>query len=78
MMAKVQTLKVSFAIGRHIRRDSFACRDEGQRAKPLGSRMVMSAYLNSAQARLASLWQLQSATGDELLALKEILDNIEL
>jgi len=36
------------------------------------------AYLDSVQARLVSLRQLQFATGDELLALKEILDNIEL
>jgi len=30
----VKTLKVSFVIGRHVKRDGFACRDEGQRAKP--------------------------------------------
>jgi hypothetical protein len=41
-----QTLKVSLVIGQLVRRDGFACRDEGQRAKPdsplwgLGSRMV--------------------------------------
>lgn len=40
-MAKVQTLKVSFAIGRHVKRDGFACLDEGQRAKPLGSQVVV-------------------------------------
>ena len=34
-MVKVQTLKVSFAISRHVKQDGFACRDEGQRAKPL-------------------------------------------
>ena len=59
MMAKVQTLKVSFAIGIHVNRDGFAYRDEGQRAKPLGSRMVV-------YARLASLRELQSAKGEEL------------
>ena len=41
MMTKVQTLKVSIAIGRRVKRDGFACRDEGQRAKPLGSRMMV-------------------------------------
>ncbi len=40
MMAKVQTLKVSLAIGQPVKRDGFACRDEGQREKPLGSRMA--------------------------------------
>ena len=55
MMAKVQTLKVSFAIGRHVKRDSFACRDEGQRAKPLGSRMTVVNVLRG----------LQSAGGEE-------------
>jgi len=39
-MEKVQTLKVSFGIGRHVKRDSFACQDESQRVRPLGSRMV--------------------------------------
>ena len=40
-MTKVQTLKVSFAFSRHVKQDSFAGRDEGQRKKPLGSRKVM-------------------------------------
>jgi len=35
----MKTLKVSVAIGQLVRRDGFACRDEGQRGKPLGSRM---------------------------------------
>ena len=52
----MKTLKVSFAIGRHVKRDGFACRDEGQRAKPLGSRMM-------------ALRELQSAAGEELSAL---------
>jgi hypothetical protein len=54
MMAKVQTLKVSFGVGRHVKRNGFACQDEGHRAKPLGSRMVMVNVLR----------KLQSATGD--------------
>jgi hypothetical protein len=49
----MKTLKVSFRIGRHVKRDGFACRDEGQRAKPLGSRMV-------------AMREAQSATGEEL------------
>ena len=63
-----QTLKVSFASGRHVKRDDFACRDEGQLGKPLGSWMMM-------YARLASLRQphkgliLESATGEELCLL---------
>jgi hypothetical protein len=52
----VKTLKVSFGISCHVQRDGFACQDEGQRAKPLGSRMV-------------ALRELQSATGEELSAL---------
>ena len=36
----MKTLKVSLAIGQLVSRDGFACQDEGQRAKPLGSRMV--------------------------------------
>ncbi len=40
MMAKVQPLKVSFGICRHVKRESFACLDKGQRAKLLGSRMT--------------------------------------
>ena len=41
-------------ISRHVKRDGFACRDEGQRAKPLGSRMV----------KVNALRELQSASGD--------------
>jgi len=41
----MKTLKVSFGISRHVKRGGFACRDEGQRAKPLGSRMVEEACL---------------------------------
>jgi len=59
MIAKVQTLKVSFAIGRHVKRDGFACRDEGQRAKPLGSRML----------KINVAGKVQSAGGEELSAL---------
>ena len=36
----MKTLKVSLAIGQRVSRDGFACQDEGQRAKPLGSRMM--------------------------------------
>ena len=51
-----QTLKVSLAIGQLVRRESLACRDEGQRAKPLGSRM----------AKVNALGELQSTGGEEL------------
>ena len=37
----MKTLKVSFAIGQPVKRDGFACRDEGQLDNPLGSRMMM-------------------------------------
>jgi len=43
----MKTLKVSFAIGCHVKRDGFACRNEGQSGKPLGSRMVMYTRLAS-------------------------------
>jgi hypothetical protein len=46
-----QTLKVSLAIGQPVRRDGFACRDEGQRAKPLGSRMVVVNALRESQVK---------------------------
>lgn len=55
----MKTLKVSLAIGQLVRRDGFACRDEGQRAKPLGSRM----------AEVNALWRLQSQSQEELDAL---------
>ena len=46
----------------HVRQESLACENTSQSRKPLGSRMMMS-------ARLASLWELQSQTGEELDAL---------
>jgi hypothetical protein len=52
----MKTLKVSLAIGQPVRRDGFACRDEGQRAKPLGSRMAMVNVVR----------ELQSTGGEEL------------
>ena len=36
----MKTLKVSLAIGRHVKRDGFACQDEGQQEKPLGSQIA--------------------------------------
>ncbi len=62
MMAKVQTLKVSLSIGRHVKRDGFACRDEGQREKPLGSRMMVVNALRESPTGMI----LQSASGEEL------------
>jgi hypothetical protein len=45
--------------------------------KPNEQRCIV-AHLDSVQARLASLRELQSATGEELSALKELLNKIEL
>ena len=50
-----QTLKVSFAISRRIRRDGFTCRDEGRLGKPLGSRMVMFEMQDEQRRIVASL-----------------------
>lgn len=36
----MKTLKVSLAFSQLDRQDGFACRDKGQQAKPLGSRMA--------------------------------------
>ena len=44
---------------RQVKQESLACENASQSRKPLGSRMMMS-------ARLASLRELQSATGEEL------------
>jgi len=55
----VKTLKVSLAIGQLVRRDGFAYRDEGQREKPLGSRLTV----------VNALRDMASATGEELGAL---------
>ena len=63
-----QTLKVSLAIGQLVSRDGFACQDEDQRKKPLGSWM---AKVNAFS--LASLGddvrELQSQSQEELDAL---------
>ena len=56
MIEKVQTLKISFVISCQVKQDDFAGQDEGQREKPLGSRMVV----------VKALRELQSATGEEL------------
>ena len=63
-----QPLKASSLNSRRVKRDGIACWNEGQRARPLGSRM-MYACLDSVQARLASLRELQSETQEELDAL---------
>jgi len=55
----MKTLKVSLAVGQLVSRDGFACRDEGQRGKPLGSRMM----------KVNVLWGLQSQSQEELDAL---------
>ena len=58
----MKTLRVCPDNLRHVRQESLACGNASQSRKPLGSRMMMS-------ARLASLRELQSATGEELSAL---------
>jgi len=60
----VKTLKVSFSIVRHVKRDGFVCRDEGQRAKPLGSRMVVNALRELQSPALRYGDGSQSASGD--------------
>ena len=50
-MAKVQTLKVSFGISRHVNRDRFTGRDESERVKPLGCRIVVVNALRGASRR---------------------------
>ncbi len=64
-MAKVQTLKVSFAISCHVKRDGFFCRDEGQSEKPLGSRMMVVNALREVQSPPLRFGDAtQSASGD--------------
>jgi hypothetical protein len=58
----VKTLRVFSANRCHVKQESLACGNASQSRKPLGSRMMM-------YARLASLRELQSATGEELSAL---------
>ena len=61
----MKTLRDSFGIGRHVKRDGFTCRDEGQSGNPLGSRMM----------GVNALRELQSAGGESLSALMaSILD----
>lgn len=48
----MKTLRVSFASGRHVKQDGFASRDEGQRDKPLGSRMVVVNALREPHKRV--------------------------
>lgn len=60
----MKTLKVSLAIGQLVSRDGFACQDEGQREKPLGSRI---AKVNASPAH--AFGRLQSTTQEELDAL---------
>ena len=55
----MKTLRVCPDNLRHVKQESLACGNASQSRKPLGSRMMM-------YARLASLRELQSATGEEL------------
>jgi hypothetical protein len=58
----MKTLRVCPDNLRHVKQESLACGNASQSRKPLGSRMMM-------YPRLASLRELQSATGEELSAL---------
>ena len=58
----MKTLRVCPDNLRHVKQESLACGNASQSRKPLGSRMIM-------YARLASLRELGSATGEELSAL---------
>ena len=60
--AFMKTLRVCPDNRCHVKQESLACGNVSQSRKPLGSRMMM-------YARLASLRELQSATGEELSAL---------
>ena len=62
----MKTLRVCLDNLRHVKQESLACGIVSQSKKPLGSRMMMYACLDSVQARLVSLRELQSATGEEL------------
>ena len=59
----MKTLRVCPDNLRHVKQESLACGSASQSRKPLGSRRMMLS------ARLASLRELQSATGEELSAL---------
>ncbi len=58
----MKTLRVCPDNLRHVKQESLVRGNTSQSRKPLGSRMMMS-------ARLVSLRELQSATGEELSAL---------
>jgi hypothetical protein len=58
----VKTLRVFSANRCHVKQESLACGNASQSRKPLGSRMMMSAWL-------VALWESQSAMGEELSAL---------
>ncbi len=61
----MKTLRVCLPDSDNRLRDSFASLDDGQREKPLGSQM----------AKVNALWEVQSASGEELSALMpSILD----
>jgi len=58
----MKTLRVCPLNLRHVKQESLACGIASQSRKPLGSRMMM-------YARMVSLQELQSASGEELDAL---------
>jgi hypothetical protein len=61
----VQTLKVSFAIGRHVPQGGFAYWNEGRWEKPLGSRIMVVNVLREPRKGVI----LQPQTEEELYAL---------
>ena len=58
----MKTLRVCPDNLRHVKQESLVCGNVSQSRKPLGSRMMMSAWL-------VALREVQSATGEELDAL---------
>ncbi len=72
----MKTLRVFSANRCHVKQENLACGNARQSRKSLGSRMMMSARLASHKGMI-SLRELQSATGEELLFLKNNKCSIE-
>lgn len=63
----MKTLKVSLVVGQLVRWDDCACREEGQRVKPLGSRMAKVDALRELRSPPFGFGDgAQSASGEEL------------
>ncbi len=75
LAAAHQTLRVSFASGQTGGQDHFACRDEGQQAKPLGSRITEVSQIGTElqNARMAKV-QLSDRCKDKPDEIKSMAD----